>query len=128
MQFANNVRQFARKLLLVVAASSLLSGLGTFGPTYSDAYGADSVSFSYAQADSILTLIDQQARDINLMTVDLWEQRQLRMVDSLQARIMQEEYERLLRERRSWYQKVIQHPMVWFVVGTYFGLQAKEGI
>jgi len=114
---------------------TLSVALGTMcAPPYSTASGAPAdsttVCFTYAQADSLLRLIDGQQHSLTMLQIDLWEAQQLALADSMfaaeRARIMQRHYQALLDRQSNWFERAMKHPMVWFVLGTYLGVRASE--
>lgn len=124
-----NATKFKKKLLAVALAVICLTAPVTSSKICSTACGADSVTFSHAQAESLLALIDSKTQHIAGLEIDLWEARQLARADSVaaaeRARIMQEYYDSLLSQQPSWLDRTMKHPVVWLALGMYLGVQAS---
>ena len=93
-------------LFVIVNASALISGPSRIG--YSIAYAADSVTISTAQADSLVTLIDDQRLQLRLLEIDLAEERA-----------------RNPAEKHGWLWQAVRHPILWFTVGAAVGVSLR---
>lgn len=105
---------------ITLLTSALLLTMGPLsGRSYSARYASSSaaaaadstVCFTVAEADSILTTLDH-------LQLDLDEARALAAADSTLAAA------RLKAAQVPWYERLVKHPMVWFVIGAYVGVQA----
>lgn len=86
--------------------------------TTSSASPAPTVTFTAEEADSIqAALVGQQAR-LRLLQADLDECREIAAIDSANAAAA------LRAEHRPLWKKVLEHPILWFSVGAYLGVQA----
>ena len=79
-----------------------------------------SVVLSVTQIDSILDVYDELRQDIDLLKIDLWEQRQYSRLDSLEISTLRQQL------RHQWWQRILYNPAIWFMVGAYIGLNAGE--
>jgi hypothetical protein len=130
-----NLTPFERKVICAVAVLTLLMLVaGTVQtcatPSYAES-GADSVTVTREQADSLLTLIEAQDLTISLLRVDLWEMQQKAALDSSMAATIAayrvQKYEALLEAQRpSWYSRLLKSPELWLVMGVYLGIHAAE--
>ena len=116
-----------KKLLAVVLGLLLLgSSCGTASQTSADEsnYSDEPVVLSAAEADSILDMIDDQGLRIQLLEIDLWEQRRMTEVDSTLAatryHIKELEVEAL---RGNVFTRFFKHPVVWLALGVWLGAQ-----
>ncbi len=115
------------KKLLAVALGLLLLGssCASVAQRVDDtSYSDESVVLSAAEADSILDMIDDQGLRIELLEVDLWEQRRMAEVDSTLAatryHIKELEVEAL---RGNVFTRFFKHPVVWLALGVWLGGQ-----
>lgn len=132
-RLVRRLKGLLRRRAKLCAATILIVGAALSGTSSSivpAGVAADSVSFSAAEADSILALVEWQDRQIQLLKIDLWEARQLARVDSIyaedRARLLTEYYEGLVRERRNWFTRTLQHPIIWLTIGGYLGVRAAS--
>jgi hypothetical protein len=92
---------------------------------------APSATFSNASAASkttdderIVAIVDSLEAETQRLRIDLWEARQLAKADSLELAILTDYYTNPNRD--NWLVRTIKHPIVWFALGTYFGIRAAE--
>ena len=110
-------------IVCVLASLLVLAGLAMCGPISLIESAKADVCFTEAQADSVLTLIDSQRLQLRLTEIDLRESRQLARVDSTYYGMVIKKYE---SERDSWFERAYKHPMLWFALGAYLGVQAAS--
>ena len=80
----------------------------------------ENVVLSVAEVDSLLNEYDDLKRNVDLLKIDLWEQRQYGRLDSLEISTLRQQL------RHQWWQRILYNPALWFIVGAYIGLNAGE--
>lgn len=125
----------AGKLLLITMLTVFV--LTTGASNYCGGSGqvaADTlVTLTNEQADSLITLIDNQDHEIRSLKIDLWECKSLAEADSLRGamllNVQQEGYEEIIAiykgERDHWLVQSLKHPALWFILGAWAGLQIQ---
>jgi hypothetical protein len=122
------------KHALIVIASVLLL-VPTAKMSYSNEF-ADSVgvNLTVAEADSLLDLVDDQALQIDTLTIDLrlahWQNKEDSLFYARMLQLQEQQYEQIIavykEDRGNIIVRFLKQPALWFVVGAYAGLQAAR--
>ena len=125
-----------RLLITMLMVFVLTTGVSNYcgGSNWAAADTTTTVTLTNEQADSLITLIDNQAYEIRSLKIDLWQVKSLAEIDSVRSaqllNIQQEGYEEIIAiykdERDNWLVKSLKHPAIWFILGAYAGLQVQD--
>lgn len=126
----NALKRRARLCAAVLLIAAVLCGTSSYE---SPASAGSEICFTAAEADSVLSLVEYQEERIRLLEIDLWECRHLARSDSLwgeeRINLVTRHYESVIEgmDGKTWLDRTVKHPMVWFVLGTYLGVRATDG-
>lgn len=114
----------ATKLVSTLFLLILLAGRASPSATTSSDSAAPpdtaTVVLTPAEVDSITAALVKYEVRLRLLQVDLDECREVSLADSAAAA------RALEAERMPWWEKTIRHPILWFCVGAYLGMQAAS--
>jgi len=111
-----NGEKFSRIMTCGVLALTLLIQQ----PSYAQKSSTESVELSKAEADSLLSTLDSYETRLRLARINLAECREYAQLDSLIFAQYKES------TKRGFLDKLVNHPIIWFVLGTYIGVMAAD--
>ncbi len=117
---ARRLRGAAKLLVLSILLLSLMSPSASYSQKPEPAVPETTIALTTSQLDSIVT-------HIGLLEADLYEERQLRVVDNdINARKIAMYKAALEAQRDPWYERLLKSPGLWVAVGMYVGVQASH--
>jgi hypothetical protein len=131
------MRQIPNALKRLLIVSIVVTTLAIGAPNSSNVSSvcaADSIALTIEEADSLITLFDDQTLEIRLLKIDNRKLQRIAEIDSAMAaeilRLQREHYERMLevykRDREHWIIKSLKSPALWFIIGAYAGLRVSQ--
>lgn len=117
---ARRLRGAAKLLALSILLLSLMNPSLSYSQRPELAAPETTIEVTTSQLDSLVT-------HVSLLEADLYEERQLHVLDnSINARKLELYKAALKAQREPWYERLAKSPVLWVTVGMWVGLQASH--
>ena len=111
------VTKFSQIIITAVLTLMLLRATPSNSQPLSATASPDSVQLSVVEADSLLLALDTYETELRLSRLSLARCQEFAELDSL----VFEQYR--AETRRTWLDKILHEPIIWFALGVYAGSQ-----